>query len=101
MESARPVTERFSDRAADYVRGRPGYPAALYDALLAATGLAAGARIADLGSGTGLSSAPFLDRGFQLDQLRRGWHGTGKSTAGRPPGGTRASAVADRTRART
>lgn len=66
MNPARPVTERFSDRAADYVRGRPGYPAALYDTLLAATGLGPGARIADLGSGTGLSSAPFLDRGFEL-----------------------------------
>lgn len=66
MSSARPVTERFSDRAADYVRGRPGYPAPLFDTLLAATGLAAGARVADLGSGTGLSSAPLLERGLEV-----------------------------------
>lgn len=66
MSSARPVTERFSDRVDDYVRGRPGYPAELYDALVAASGLATGARVADLGSGTGLSAAPLLERGFEL-----------------------------------
>lgn len=70
MSTERPVhrraSERFSDRAADYVRGRPGYPAELYDAILASTGLPAGGRIADLGSGTGLSSAPFVERGFEV-----------------------------------
>lgn len=66
MSPARPVTERFTDRVDDYVRGRPGYPAELYDALVAACGLGTGDRVADLGSGTGLSTAPLLDRGFEV-----------------------------------
>lgn len=66
MSPARPVTERFSDRVDDYVRGRPGYPPELYDALIETTRLAPGARIADLGAGTGLSTEPLLGRGFEL-----------------------------------
>jgi SAM-dependent methyltransferase len=58
--------ERFSDRVDDYVRGRPGYPDELYGALVATTGLAPGARVADLGSGTGLSSEPLVERGFEV-----------------------------------
>lgn len=60
------MTERFTDRVDDYVRGRPGYPVELYDTLVAATGLAPGARVADLGSGTGLSSEPLVERGFEV-----------------------------------
>lgn len=59
-------TARFSDRADDYVRGRPGYPEVLFDELLARTGLGAGAAVADLGAGTGLSSEPFLRRGLAV-----------------------------------
>lgn len=66
MSSARPVTERFSDRVDDYVRGRPGYPPELYDVLIESCGLAPGARIADLGAGTGLSTEPLFGRGFEL-----------------------------------
>lgn len=54
----RDPTTRFSDRVADYVLHRPGYPEALFDGL----DLAPGAVVADIGAGTGLSSAPFLDR---------------------------------------
>ena len=57
------VTRRFSDRVDDYVRYRPGYPAALYEALAANAGLRPGTRVADIGSGTGISAAPLLDRG--------------------------------------
>lgn len=59
-------TDRFSGRVADYERGRPGYPEALFDRLVDATGLAAGATVADLGAGTGISSAPLLRRGLQV-----------------------------------
>jgi len=59
-------TRRFSGRVADYERGRPGYPAALFDRLLELTGLGAGAVAADLGAGTGISSAPLVERGLRV-----------------------------------
>ena len=56
-------TTRFSDRVAHYVRSRPGYPADLIPALQADPGLAPDWTVADVGSGTGLSTVPFLDHG--------------------------------------
>jgi SAM-dependent methyltransferase len=58
--------DRFSERANDYVRGRPGYPEALFDALIELGRLEPGATIADLGAGTGISSEPLLRRGFRV-----------------------------------
>ena len=59
-------TERFSDRAAAYARGRPGYPARMAPTVLAELGLGEDAVVADLGSGTGLSSEPFLRAGLRV-----------------------------------
>ena len=59
-------TARFSDRVADYVRYRPGYPPAMVNALLDRAALAPGAAVADVGSGTGISTAPLLDRGLTV-----------------------------------
>ena len=56
-------TRRFSDRVNDYARARPGYPEALFDALAAVAGLGGGSAVADVGSGTGISTEPFLRRG--------------------------------------
>jgi SAM-dependent methyltransferase len=56
-------TGRFSDRVADYVRARPGYPAELVDVLARRCGFTAQAAIADVGSGTGLLSRLFLEHG--------------------------------------
>jgi SAM-dependent methyltransferase len=58
--------ERFSNRVADYVRYRPGYPAGLIDVLRELASLRAGAEVADLGSGTGVSSALLLDAGCEV-----------------------------------
>ncbi len=55
--------QRFSNRVADYVRYRPGYPAAVLDLLRAECGLRPGHVIADIGSGTGLLSELFLKNG--------------------------------------
>jgi SAM-dependent methyltransferase len=60
------VHAAFSDKVADYVASRPDYPAALFDALAAHCGLQTGARIADVGSGTGLLSLGLLQRGWQV-----------------------------------
>lgn len=56
-------TRRFSGRARDYERGRPGYPEAIADVLAAEAGLRRGSVVADVGSGTGISSELFLRRG--------------------------------------
>lgn len=54
--------ERFTDRAEDYARWRPGYPAEIVPLL----GLPAGARIADIGSGTGIASELFAHHGYEV-----------------------------------
>jgi SAM-dependent methyltransferase len=57
------ATRRFSDRVAHYVKYRPGYPPAVLDHLSARAGLMAASAVADVGSGTGFSSVPFLENG--------------------------------------
>jgi SAM-dependent methyltransferase len=55
--------ERFSNRVDDYVRYRPGYPAALFDLLATRGCLDAGSVVVDVGSGTGILSRGLLDAG--------------------------------------
>ncbi|HEV2285596.1 MAG TPA: class I SAM-dependent methyltransferase [Steroidobacteraceae bacterium] len=59
-------TERFTTRAGDYARHRPGYPAGALDLLAGRCGLAAGACVADLGSGTGILTGLLLERGAEV-----------------------------------
>lgn len=68
-------TRRFTDRAADYVRFRPDYPAAAIDCILAglvpgepaAGGSAPRAPIAaDVGAGTGISARQLAARGVRV-----------------------------------
>ena len=58
--------QRFSNRVADYVRYRPGYPPATLDLLRAECSLRPGNVIADIGSGTGLLSELFLKNGNRV-----------------------------------
>lgn len=55
--------DRYSDRVADYERYRPGYPPALIGWLRDHGALPPAATVADVGAGTGISSAPFLEAG--------------------------------------
>lgn len=55
--------ERFSDRVENYVKYRPGYPPAMLQFFRERLGLTSDSVIADIGSGTGISSKPFLDSG--------------------------------------
>jgi SAM-dependent methyltransferase len=53
--------ERFSNRVADYVRYRPGYPRAVLDLLRDECGLTPESVVADVGSGTGILTQLFLE----------------------------------------
>ncbi len=63
MPTRRDPTARFSDRVDDYVRSRPGYPDSLLGALHEDAGLSADAVVADVGAGSGISSAFLLRSG--------------------------------------
>lgn len=75
--SNRDPKERFERRVQAYARARPGYPSAMVECLQREAGLAAHHLIADIGAGTGLSSAPFVQLGnhvFAIEpnaQMRR------------------------------
>ena len=58
--------QRFSNRVADYVRYRPGYPAAVLELLREDCGLRPGHVIADIGSGTGFLGELFLKNGNRV-----------------------------------
>ena len=59
-------TGRFSTRVADYVKYRPGYPAAVLRLLEEECGLDSASVVADVGSGTGLLSELFLKNGNRV-----------------------------------
>lgn len=59
-------TKRFSNRVEDYIKYRPGYPAAVIDFLQQEYKLTTDKLIADIGAGTGISSALFLDAGYKV-----------------------------------
>jgi SAM-dependent methyltransferase len=66
MHSPGGVWERFSDRVADYARHRPGYPGSVLAEVRRETGLRPDRVVADVGSGTGLSSRLFLEAGHRV-----------------------------------
>ena len=55
--------ERFSNRVADYIRYRPGYPPGVLELLRDECGLTQESAIADVGSGTGILTRLFLENG--------------------------------------
>ncbi len=57
---------RFSDRVADYVRYRPGYPRAIVATLAAECGLTPASAIADIGCGPGNLARIFLENGNRV-----------------------------------
>lgn len=62
----------FDEVAELYDRTRPGYPAELFDALVAQSGLSPVARLLEVGCGTGQATAPLAERGFQMLCLEPG-----------------------------
>src|SRR5215217_4337303 len=57
------TVQRFSNRVANYVKYRPGYPPEVLDLFKNQMGLTGESVIADIGSGTGLSAKVFLENG--------------------------------------
>jgi SAM-dependent methyltransferase len=62
----RTPTSRFSDRVANYVRYRPGYPAEVMDLLRGELGLRKEHIVADVASGTGIFTRLLLENGNQV-----------------------------------
>jgi SAM-dependent methyltransferase len=63
---------RFSDRAEDYVRYRPTYPAAAIDAIVDGLGPPSTLVAADIGAGTGISARLLADRGVSVIAVEPG-----------------------------
>jgi SAM-dependent methyltransferase len=59
-------TERFSDRATDYVKARPSYPNEVLSILRTTCSLGERSVVADLGSGTGIFTRLLLDSGARV-----------------------------------
>jgi ubiquinone/menaquinone biosynthesis C-methylase UbiE len=60
------ATQRFSTRAQNYVRYRPGYPPKVIDLLKAECGLTADFMVADVAFGTGIFTRLLLDNGNRV-----------------------------------
>src|SRR4051812_29308173 len=71
-ESHEDTVARFNDRAADYVRYRPGYPPEAIDAILDGLGPADRLVAADVGAGTGISARLLGDRGVRVLAIEPG-----------------------------
>ncbi len=59
-------TTRFSDRVGDYTRYRPHYPKGILPYLEQETGFNPSSIVADIGSGTGISTELFLEHGNKV-----------------------------------
>jgi SAM-dependent methyltransferase len=61
-----PSTRGFETAGERYERGRPEYPPEAIDWLVAELGATAGARVLDIGAGTGKLTRPLLERGLDV-----------------------------------
>jgi SAM-dependent methyltransferase len=59
-------TTRFSNRAENYVKYRPGYPKEIIPFFEETLALTKDSKIADIGSGTGLFAEPLLKEGYSV-----------------------------------
>jgi SAM-dependent methyltransferase len=64
----------FDQVAQLYDRVRPGYPAALYDAIIAYSALPAAGHILEIGCGTGQATVPLAQRGYSIVAIELGPH---------------------------
>ena len=64
----------FNAAATTYQRGRPPYPDAVFGLLVDRCGLQPGARVLDIGAGTGLATGPLLAAGAHVVAVEPGEH---------------------------
>src|ERR1044072_353230 len=64
-------TLRFSDRVEDYIKYRPNYPDNIIGILEEAIKIDPTKIVADIGSGTGICSVPFLKTGYTVFGVER------------------------------
>jgi len=60
------TTHRFADRVDNYVKYRPQYPQQMFDHLLSQNIINENSIVADIGSGTGISTEPFLNLNLEV-----------------------------------
>ena len=72
MNEANTLRQTFDEVALLYHAARPRYPAALFSALVTATGLQPGARLLEIGPGTGQATRPLAERGFDITAVELG-----------------------------
>jgi len=60
------ITNRFTGRAGDYARHRPGYPPEIVEWMALDCGLREGSVVADIGCGTGIVTKMVLDAGARV-----------------------------------
>ncbi|MEV7621716.1 class I SAM-dependent methyltransferase [Actinoplanes sp. NPDC089786] len=65
------LRETFNEDAERYDRARPRYPAQMFDDL-AAVGVAPGARVLEIGCGTGQATVPLAERGYRIVAVELG-----------------------------
>jgi SAM-dependent methyltransferase len=66
------LRDTFDEAAVLYDRARPGYPPAVFDDLAALAGLGPGARVLELGAGTGKATVPLAERGYTVVAVELG-----------------------------
>lgn len=92
-------TQRFSDRAENYARYRPGYPPAVLACLRDECGLTPASVIADIGSGTGILTEMFLANGNRVFAVEpnEAMRGAAEAALARYPGFTSVAGRAEAT----
>jgi len=68
------LREVFDTVAALYDRARPRYPSALFDDLAELTGIRSGARVLEIGPGTGQATLTLATRGYSITAVELGRH---------------------------
>jgi SAM-dependent methyltransferase len=66
------LRQTFDTAAERYDRARPGYPSQLFDDLVTVCGLEPGARVLEVGCGTGQATVPLAERGFSIVAVELG-----------------------------
>jgi SAM-dependent methyltransferase len=66
------LRQTFNQAAGSYDRARPDYPEAMFDDLVALTGLAEGDRLLEVGCGTGKATRQLARRGFRITCVELG-----------------------------